>query len=98
MLKSRRLIALVTAAVFAIAFCFSVLFIAEEAEHNCAGGDCQICEQINVCLHFFDNFTPKPNSAFLALVISFSVVLCLGFAVEGKKLNTLVNLKVKLSN
>lgn len=98
MLKSRRITALITAFAFAFAFCFSVLFIVEEAEHNCSGEHCNICEQINACLHFFDNFSPKPEALGFSASLFFAAVLLIGAVAESKKNITLVNLKVKLSD
>ncbi len=98
MQNNRRIIALFTVLIFTLALVFPVLYIINETDHNCSGIDCQICEQVNVCMHFFDNFTPDPNEGIFILSACFAVVFCIGSVVVSKKLNTLVNLKVKLSN
>ena len=97
MLKSRRLIALLTAAVFVAAFVFSALFIVAESNHECRGNDCQVCEHINSCIGFLDNFSPKPNSAAFSASLFFAVVLCIGYALHCEKNKTPVDMKVKLS-
>ena len=97
MLKSRRWIALLTAAVFTAAFVFSALFIVAEADHDCRGNDCQVCAHISFCIEFLDNFSPKPDSAAFSAALIFAVILCIGYALRCEKVNTLVNMKVKLS-
>ena len=37
------------AAVLAVVMLFSAVYIAVEADHDCSGEDCAICQQIGVC-------------------------------------------------
>lgn len=99
MYKSRKTVAFILSAFMLVTFLFSLVFVAVESDHDCTGkNDCQICEQIKNCLHIFDDNSPKPESNTLIFNAVFAVVLCIGFAAFAKKLNTLINLKVKLSN
>lgn len=45
--RKQRLLAGFTCAVFVIVAFFSLLFIAKEAHHDCAGEDCPVC----ACIH-----------------------------------------------
>ncbi|MBQ7203900.1 MAG: hypothetical protein IJS03_07810 [Eubacterium sp.] len=98
MQNAKKLVALFSALLFALVLTSSILFVAVESEHNCTGNDCQICEQVSICLHIFDNTTPDPEVNTPAIFAGFAVVLCIGFEIVCKKLNTLVDLKVKLSD
>ncbi len=99
MYKHKRIIALTLAAILALSFAFSSLFIVLEANHDCTRDeDCEICQQIDICLHLFKDFSPDPNTAVYSAPIIFSVVLLIGFIMMSKTHNTLINLKVKLSN
>ena len=98
MSKCKRITALF--AVFAMVFtmAFSVLFVVHEAEHECSGVDCHICQQFTSCLHLFDNTTPKPETSALKLSVIFSAILLIGCTSWTAINKTLINLKVKLSN
>ncbi len=99
MYKSKKTAAFILSALMLVTFLFSLGFVAAESDHDCTGkNDCQICEQIKICLHIFDDNAPKPDANILVIHAVFAVVLCIGFAAFAKKLNTLINLKVKLSN
>jgi hypothetical protein len=99
MYQSKKTIALMLSALLCVTFFFSLMFIITESDHDCKGErDCQICEQMNICMRFFKDTTPKPNAASAGLSVVFAVVLCIGFAAFAKKLNTPVERKDKLSN
>lgn len=99
MYNRKRFIALFLAAIMALSLTFSALFVVLEANHNCnEEDDCLICQQINICLHFFKDNSPDPNTHTFNAFTVFTVVLLIGAVVITKKHNTLVNLKVKLSN
>ncbi len=99
MYKSKKTVAFLLSALMLVTFLFSLVFVAVESDHNCTGkNDCQICEQIKICLHIFNDNAPKPETNTIVIYAVFAVVLCIGFAAFAKKLNTLINLKVKLSN
>lgn len=47
--EKHRLFAAALALAVVIVMLFSVLFVAAEAEHDCAGEDCAICVQLAMC-------------------------------------------------
>lgn len=47
-MKKQRIVAFVFAALFALSVSFSLFFIAENAEHKCAGVDCAVCSVLHV--------------------------------------------------
>lgn len=96
--RQRRFMALATAAIFALVFVISAFFIAAESDHACTGHDCHICETLQVCLHFFDNVTPRPAQGGQTVIILFALVLCMGQVSGGCRRHTPVQLKEKLSN
>ncbi|MBQ6552504.1 MAG: hypothetical protein IJL83_02685 [Clostridia bacterium] len=49
MTKKNRVIATVLAVVFALAVALSLVFIAAEADHDCSGEDCPVCELLALC-------------------------------------------------
>lgn len=93
----KRLSALVAAAI-AFVFVLSVLFVVFEAEHNCSGDDCQICQTVNTCLHIFDNTTPDPEIITPAAFAVFALVLVIGAVSACVYSENLITLKVKLSD
>lgn len=77
---------------------FSAAFIAAEADHDCVGENCPICAQIAVCQNILKTFSLAVCIAAFPAV--FSYTLCRGsFAcADVIPRNTLVSLKVKLTN
>lgn len=49
MTNKKRAAALFVAVAFVFVMLFSMVYIAEESNHDCIGSDCQICYQISVC-------------------------------------------------
>lgn len=45
--KKQRIFAIIICTTFIIVTLFSILFIIKEADHDCAGEDCYVCE----CIH-----------------------------------------------
>lgn len=96
MIKKRRLA--VFAVLLAVMMLFSALYIVLEADHDCHGEDCAICSQICACLNLLQNLS-------LALSLLAAAAILLISAEEiGKRLscsyqrNSLITLKVKLSD
>ena len=97
MRKSKRMIALFAAFLFAAALLIPSLFVVLESNHDCTGVDCRICAQVTVCMHLFDGVTPEEVHA--ALVFRcFVVAICIGILAATRKPHTLIQLKVKLSS
>ena len=98
MQKTLRRISAVTALLIALVFVMSALFVIFEADHDCSGDDCRICQAVNTCLNLFDNTTPKPDGAEFGAAVIFALVLAMGAVSAQKFSDSLVTLKVKLSD
>ena len=96
--KKKRIAALLLAVTVLLVMLYSALFIAAEADHDCAGENCPICAQIAVCQNILKVFSLTVCIAAFPAV--FSYTLCRGsFAcADVIPRNTLVSLKVKLTN
>ena len=96
-LRKRILIALLTT-VFIFGTLFSVLYIAIESHHDCIGEDCPVCQCIIVC----ENILKKLSTALFVMSVSAAFVFASKISIiKNLKLipiQTLVSLKVKLSN
>lgn len=95
--KKRILIILLTMA-FIFGMLFSVMYITVESHHDCIGEDCPICQYIIVC----ENILKKLSTALAVISISITFVFASKISIiKNLKLiliQTLVSLKVKLSN
>lgn len=98
MAKQKRMLALVMAAAILFIVLTSAFFVAAEANHDCIGGGCKICCQINVCCTVLKALALAVIAAVLAVVAGYAF----GFGVADKYVFcprfTLVSLKVKLSD
>lgn len=98
MKKRNRIIALLLAVIVLFIMASSLVIVAAEADHECCGEDCPICEIIAIC---------ENNIKGLSLIlvfVSLMVALALpgAFIRETRKFRyqsqTPVSLKVKLTN
>ena len=95
--KKRILTALLAIAVFFVMLC-SVLYIAAEADHDCIGENCPICQYIVNCQNILSNLSLAAGAALFTAALAYSLCRVI-FADTGKITNhTLVTLKVKISN
>lgn len=98
MTKQKRILALAMAAAILFIVLTSAFFVAAEANHDCIGGGCKICCQINVCCTVLKALALAVIAALLAVVAGYAF----GFGVADKYVFcprfTLVSLKVKLSD
>lgn len=98
MTKQKRMLALVMAAAILLIVLTSAFFVAAEANHDCIGGGCKICCQINVCCTVLKALA----LAVIAAVLTAAASRPLPFLFAGCRLSapryTLVSLKVKLSD
>ena len=86
------------AAVLAVVMLSSAVYIAVEADHDCAGDDCAICHQISVCEDLLKSLGLVGAAA--AVTAAFTYTMCKAIlpCAETTDTLTLVVLKVKLSN
>ena len=98
MAKRRHMIAAAFALVAVLAVLSSSIFLIEHAEHDCAGADCPICEQLYACAQSLRNLAAA--GTVVLTVAGFAAVSCAALCpdVFVAALQTPVLLKVKLSN
>ena len=96
--KKRALIIGVALCILFVIILSALLFSIHTHSHNCSGEDCKICLQL-------EQYRQSIKSIVLDIVIALnlSTLLCLFYATIRKlaltiKRNTLVDLRVKLSN
>ena len=80
MTKQKRVLALAMAAAILFIVLASAFFIAAEAHHDCIGGGCKICCQINVCCTVLKALALAVIAAVLAVVAGYAF----GFGVADK--------------
>lgn len=98
MTKQTRFLTIFLAVLMAFVMLSSITYIAVEAGHDCTGQDCVVCHQINACQNILKNLglvTAVAAVAVALIYISHQAVLP---DAETICINTLVALKVKLSN
>lgn len=81
-----------------IGLVFTSVFIAENSEHQCSGIDCQICAHVNSGIKTFNNLITKPENALAIVSLFWVAVLVIGIKNSAVSSDTLIDLKIKLSN
>ncbi len=86
------------ALLLALVMLFSVLYVALEADHDCCGENCAVCARIRACENLFRNLLSA--AALLLAVRLFCSLICVFVNTECFSVfpNTLISLKVKLSD
>ena len=91
-----------SAAVFAFVTVLTVLsssiFLIEHADHDCAGADCPVCEQLYACAQNLKNLTAAVMTVMVMIALRFAVYVGVGQAKYAYAPHAPVNLKVKFSN
>lgn len=78
-------------------FAFSSLFIIAEADHDCVGEGCHICQAVSVCLNAVGSVSIILAGIITTLLLTNAVSFCSFFKNKTVYKNNLINLKVKLS-
>ncbi len=98
MKKARRWLAVLFAVLFVFTMLSSELYIALEADHDCAGENCSVCAQIGVC-HFVLKLLAGAAVAFLVVTIRLRLIMQDGLPIALNVKNTTpIKLRVKLLN
>ena len=96
--RMRRIAAIIMAVMMIVVVMFSSFVIACEAEHDCTGEDCHICECIETCIGILTNLgirlTKAIHEASLLLLICGEAAL----VISVFKKETPVTTKVRLNN
>lgn len=96
--KKQRAITFLTCTAFVLVTVFSVLFVVKEADHDCTGESCPICEAVQQAeqnLEQLGTGTSEIADVVPAMVLLVSVLFCVLTAVSYA---TLISQKVRLNN
>ena len=96
MTERTRIISAITVITVVFVLLFSILYIAVEADHDCTGEDCPICEQIAICQQQLEQLSGGIAVIVTALFAFFGLYVFSVKYVTVQKLCTLITLKVKL--
>ena len=96
--KKSRVIALILAAIFFLVIAFSLCVVAVEADHDCHGADCPICELIAVCENNLRGMSLILVFVSLMVALALMRTIIRHTGVFRNKSHTPVSLKVKLTN
>ncbi len=93
----RKSLAIVLSIVLIVFFVCSILFIAQEADHDCSGEDCPICEEIKVLEKAIEELGTGMIAVIITCAIIFGFVDKLFFNNNNKEKNeSLVSLKIEI--
>ncbi len=98
MTKQIRAIAAMLAGMIAVVILSSSLYIAAEADHDCRGEDCVICAQIAARENTLRELACAVIAAAAVAGLTYAFVDSVSYGTRPYTGNTLVSLKVKLSN
>ena len=98
MAKHKRIAAAFLAAALLLVMLGSALFIIEESDHDCIGEGCAICFQLNVCQNVLKNLCLAVFTAAVAKGVLSALHIGAHTRREPDFSDTLVTMKVKLSN
>ena len=98
MRKHRKITGMLIAAILVLAMLCPFIFITVEANHDCVGKNCSICQQITACENLIQNLGNAGVVAAAAIATGYLLCCCITMKQETESRLTLVSLKVKLSN
>ena len=96
--KKKRIAALLLAVTVLLVMLYSALFIAAEADHDCVGEGCPICYQVDACQNTLKSLSLAVCVTAVAVAFTYTLCRCISFCTDYAQRDTLVSLKVKLSN
>ena len=98
MKTKKRIIAL--ALLFSLLFVmlFSAFYIASAANHECIGSECAVCGHIDICKKAFSSFAHLSFCAVMCVFGAYLIVAVTNTISPVCGRDTLVSLKVKLSD
>ena len=96
--KKKRIAALLLAVAVLFVVLYSALFIVAEADHDCAGENCPICYQINICQNTLKKLSLAVFAAAFAAAFTYTLCRDISVCTDYAQSYTLVSLKVKLSD
>ena len=94
----RKTLAVIVSILMIFTVLFSVLFIAAEADHECEGEHCHVCECIEICVTILQRFGFNTSSSSALEAAAFIAVLAVLIPAGAYTFTTPVSLKVRLNN
>ena len=94
--KRNRIAALLLAVTILVIMLYSAFFVAAEADHDCVG--CPICYQIDACQNTLKSLSLAVCVTAVAVAFTYTLCRCISLCTDNAQRDTLVSLKVKLSN
>lgn len=98
MVQKNKLVALVLAIAVFFAMMLSANMIAHEENHDCAGNDCQICQQMESLFQNLKLLTSAVLAIAFALALTYTSYRFVCCRVQPLLRGTLVALKIELLN
>ncbi len=98
MRKRNRILSLVLAVSVAFVMLFSVFYIAVNSDHDCAGENCQVCCQISACKNILKTLSECACIAAFTVAAVYVLIRLIELSASSVATDTLVTLKVKLTN
>lgn len=94
----RKTLAVIVSVLMILTVMFSVFFIAAEADHECEGAHCHVCECIEICVTILQRFGFKASSSSAVGASAFVALLAVLIPAGTYTFTTPVSLKVRLNN
>ena len=96
--KRNRIAALLFAVTILVIMLYSAFFVAVEADHDCVGEGCPICYQVDACQNTLKSLSLAVCVTAVAVAFTYTLCRCISLCTDNAQRDTLVSLKVKLSN
>ena len=97
-MTTRKKTAISLTILFVFVMLFSHIFIIAEADHECSGEDCPICEIIAIVSDTIKGLSLIGSAVVICAALVFGIVKSLYVNNEAQSVSSLITLKVKLSN
>ena len=97
-MTTRKKAAISLTILFVFVMLFSHIFIIAEADHECSGEDCPICEIIAIVSDTIKGLSLIGSAVVICAALVFGIVKSLYVNNEAQSVSSLITLKVKLSN
>ena len=97
-MTTRKKAAISLTILFVFVMLFSHIFVIAEADHECSGEDCPICEIIAIVSDTIKGLSLIGSAVVICAALVFGIVKSLYVNNEAQSVSSLITLKVKLSN
>ena len=97
-MTTRKKAAIALTILFVFVMLFSHIFVIAEADHECSGEDCPICEIIAIVWDTIKGLSLIGSAVVICAALVFGIVKSLYINNEAQSVSSLITLKVKLSN